>query len=70
MSYRVTFYLPYPAHTVTRHTYHNLPLQRARTLAAQQHRQYRQYGPVMILDDTGGVVANDEAVKFLAKGPE
>lgn len=67
MSYQVTFYLPYPAHVITRHTYHNLSLARARSLAVQQRRRYTEYGPVMILDDLGGVVANDQAVKLLMK---
>ncbi len=67
MSYRVTFYLPFPSSTITRHTYHNLTLTRAKTLAVRQHRKHRQHGPVMILDDVGEVVANDVMIELLAK---
>lgn len=67
MTFRVTFYLPYPPGTVTRHTHHNLTLSRARTLAVREFTRHRKHGPVMILDDVGGVWAGEHMVRLLAE---
>ena len=68
MTYRVTFYLPYPASTVTRYTHTITNLANARALAERVYRSHRKHGPVTILNDVGEVVISDFMVEDLVKG--
>ncbi len=67
MSHRVTYYLPFPKGTVTRHVTYALSLRRARTIAVREYRKHRKHGPVMILDDDNEIVATDGMVRLLAE---
>jgi len=67
MTFQVTFYLPYPPGTITRHTHPNLSLRRARTLAVREYRAHRKHGPVTILDDVGELWATDNTVRLLVE---
>lgn len=67
MIYRVTYYLPYPPGTITRHTHHSLSLRRAKTLAVREFNKHRKWGPVKILDDKGEVWATDEKILALTE---
>ncbi len=67
MSHKVVYYLPSPKDTITRYVIYSLTLRRARTLAIRQYRNYRQHGPVSILNDRGGVVATDGAIRLLVE---
>jgi len=67
VSHRVTYYLPFPKGTVTRHVTYALSLRRARTIAVREYRKHRKHGPVLILDDDNEVVATDGMVRLLAE---
>ena len=67
MSHRVTYYLPFPKGTVTRHVTYALSLRRARTIAVREYRKHRKHGPVMILDDDNEIVATDGMVRLLTE---
>ncbi len=65
MIYRVTFYLPYPPSTVTRHTHTTTNLADARDLAARLYIAHRKHGPVTILNDMGDVVMTGYMIEEL-----
>lgn len=67
MSHKVTYYLPFPKGTVTRHVVYALSLRRARTIAVREYRKHRKHGPVLILDDDNGVVATDGMIRLLTE---
>ena len=68
MTYRVTFYLPYPASTVTRYTHTTHNLADARALAERVYLSHRQHGPVTILNDVGEVVLTEYMIEELVEG--
>ncbi len=68
MTYRVTFYLPFPPSTVTRYTHTTTNLADARALAARLYTAHRKHGPVTILNDVGEVVVTDFMVGELVEG--
>ncbi len=68
MTYRVTFYLPYPASTVTRYTHTTTTLEEARALAGRVYLAHRKHGPVTILNDVGEVVVTDFMVQEQTEG--
>lgn len=68
MTFRVTFYLPYPPSTVTRYTHTTTTLEQARVLAERVYLAHRKHGPVTILNDVGEVVVSDFMVQDLAEG--
>lgn len=70
MSHKVTYYLPMPKGTVTRHVLYALSLRRARTLAVREYQKHRKHGPVLILDHDNEVIATDGMVRLLAEAQD
>ena len=68
MTYRVTFYLPFPPSTVTRYTHTTTSLEQARVLAARVYLAHHQHGPVTILNDVGDVVLTGYMIEELTEG--
>ncbi len=70
MTYRVTFYLPYPKSTVTRYTHTTTTLEQARALAGRVYLAHHKHGPVTILNDVGEVVESDFMVEDQMEGTQ